>query len=66
MSQIDKKLEAVKRLDTGETCRLVAALYYVSSKTVWDWRRNRKNLEHFLTQGTVVGTDRKKWNFPIL
>lgn len=41
------KLEALKRLDKGETLKKLAAEYGVGEVTVGDWRRNRSKLEQF-------------------
>lgn len=41
------KLEALKRLDKGETIKKLAAEYGVGEVTVGDWRRNRQNLEKY-------------------
>lgn len=41
------KLEALKRLDNGETLKKLALEYGVGEVTVGDWRRNRLKLEQF-------------------
>lgn len=41
------KLEALKRLDKGETLKKLAAEYGVSEVTVGDWRRNREKIDRF-------------------
>ncbi|GBL72403.1 Jerky -like [Araneus ventricosus] len=43
------KLEALKRLDKGETLKKLAAEYGVGEVTVDDWRRNTSKLEAFST-----------------
>lgn len=43
------KLEALKRLDNGETLKKLAAEYGVGEVTVGDWRRNRDKIEKFST-----------------
>lgn len=60
---IDKKLEAIQRLDRGETLQKVASSYNVSSNTVGDWRRDRKKIEGFVIKSAVVGSDRKTMKF---
>lgn len=56
---VEKKLEAIKRLDKGELIRNVAADYGVGEVTVGDWRRNRFNLEQFAIKSCGLMTSRK-------
>ncbi|XP_051153380.1 jerky protein homolog-like [Leptopilina boulardi] len=49
---VEKKLEAIRRLDKEEIIRKVAADYGVGKTTVGDWRRNRSKLEQF---GIIFG-----------
>lgn len=42
---MEQKLEAIKRLDNGETLQKVADDYGVGRVTVGDWRRNRVEIE---------------------
>lgn len=44
------KLEALKRLDKGETIKKLAAEYGVGEVTVGDWRRNRNKIEKFSSE----------------
>ncbi|GBM16148.1 hypothetical protein AVEN_163162-1 [Araneus ventricosus] len=54
------KLEALKRLDKGETLKKLAAEYGVVEVTVGDWRRNRSKLEAFPTNKcSDLSLDRK-------
>lgn len=56
---VEKKLEAIRRLDEGEIIRNVAADYGVGETTVGDWRRNRACLERFATISGDAITSRK-------
>lgn len=56
---VEKKLEAIRRLDKGEIIRNVAADYGVGETTVGDWRRNRSHLEQFATISGDAMTSRK-------
>lgn len=47
---IKTKLEALKRLDKGETIKKIAAEYGVGEVTVGDWRRNRDKIEKFASE----------------
>lgn len=44
------KLEAIKRLDAGETIKSIATDLGVGEVTVGDWRRNRIKIEQFCSQ----------------
>lgn len=47
---VQTKLEAIKRLDKGETIKKLAAEYGVGKVTVGDWRRHRLEIEQFCSQ----------------
>lgn len=47
---LEKKLEAIHRLDKGESLKKVAQDYGVGENTVGDWRRNRKQIENYVYQ----------------
>ena len=44
---MQKKLEAVYRLDKGETLNNIAKDYGVGTSTVGDWEKNRAHIENF-------------------
>ena len=44
---MDKKLEALNRIDKGELLKNIAAEYGVGTSTVSDWKKNRKEIEDF-------------------
>ncbi|XP_043465305.1 jerky protein homolog-like [Leptopilina heterotoma] len=59
MVSVEKKLEAIRRLDKGEIIRKVADDYGVGETTVGDWRRNRSELEQFRIISGNAMTSRK-------
>ncbi|XP_012221253.2 jerky protein homolog-like [Linepithema humile] len=54
---VEQKLEAIKRLDSGEIIRKIAA--DLGETTVGDWRRKRADLERFATKSCNAMTNRK-------
>lgn len=44
---MQKKLEAIFRIDKGDTLKNIAAEYGVGVSTVCDWKKNRKDIEDF-------------------
>ncbi|KAB0792773.1 hypothetical protein PPYR_14732 [Photinus pyralis] len=53
---LDKKLDAINRIDKGESMRSIAQEMGVGSSTVSDWKRNRKEIEEFCKKMvTAVG-----------
>ncbi|XP_050498761.1 tigger transposable element-derived protein 2-like [Diabrotica virgifera virgifera] len=44
---MEKKLEALGRIDKGESLKTVAASYGVGTSTVSDWKKNRTKIEEF-------------------
>lgn len=56
---IEKKLEALSKLDSGHTIKAVASMYGVGEVTVGDWRRNRKKFEQWFSNQVSTSTGRK-------
>lgn len=50
---LEKKLDALRRLDRGEPMRRVANELGVGGATVWDWRKKRKELEEWCSQRSM-------------
>lgn len=50
---IKEKLEALKRIDRGETLKKIAADYGVGETTVGDWRQYRNIIEQFSSVASV-------------
>lgn len=50
---LEKKLEAVKRLDQGEPLKKVARELGVGEATVWDWRKKREEIEKWCSQRSL-------------
>ncbi|XP_028139627.1 jerky protein homolog-like [Diabrotica virgifera virgifera] len=44
---MEKKLEALGRIDKGESLKTIAASYGVGRSTVSDWKKNRTKIEEF-------------------
>uniref|UniRef100_A0A6P7GUF6 Jerky protein homolog-like n=1 Tax=Diabrotica virgifera virgifera TaxID=50390 RepID=A0A6P7GUF6_DIAVI len=44
---MEKKLEALGRIDKGESLKTIAASYGVGTSTVSDWKKNRTKIEEF-------------------
>lgn len=44
---MEKRLEALGRIDKGESIKSIASYYGVGTSTVSDWKKNRKNIEDF-------------------
>ncbi|XP_050514036.1 jerky protein-like [Diabrotica virgifera virgifera] len=44
---MEKKLEALGRIDKGESSKTIAASYGVGTSTVSDWKKNRTKIEEF-------------------
>uniref|UniRef100_A0A6P7FZZ9 Jerky protein-like n=1 Tax=Diabrotica virgifera virgifera TaxID=50390 RepID=A0A6P7FZZ9_DIAVI len=44
---MEKKLEALGRIDKGESLKTIAASYRVGTSTVSDWKKNRTKIEEF-------------------
>lgn len=58
---IKEKLEALKRIDRGETLKKIAADYGVGETTVGDWRRYRNKIEQFSSVASVnISTSDRK------
>lgn len=53
---LETKLNAVKRLDNGESIKKVATDLGVGEVTVGDWRRKRKEIENFLNKSASGGS----------
>jgi transposase-like protein len=51
---LDMKLNAIKRLDQGETIKKVASDLGVGEVTVGDWRRKRAEIEKWFSQRASV------------
>lgn len=54
---LKKKLDALKRLDQGETMKKVASELGVGGATVWDWRKKRQEIEKWCSQRSVGNAD---------
>ena len=54
---LEKKLDALRRLDRGEPMRRVANELGVGGATVWDWRKKRKELEEWCSQRSLGNTN---------
>lgn len=61
---IEQKIEAIRRVDRGETLVQVCDDYGVSANTVGDWRRNRQNLENFFKSHIGDRKSMKNPDFP--
>ena len=44
---MNKKLDAIRRIDKGESLKKIAAESDVGTSTVSGWKRQRKEIEHF-------------------
>ena len=47
---MEEKLQALERIDKGESVQSICKEFNVGKSTVNDWRRNRKSIEDFCTQ----------------
>lgn len=56
---MQKKLEAIKRLDLGESIKRVANDIGVGEVTVGDWKRNRHKIEQWCSKQVDSETNRK-------
>ncbi|XP_062829389.1 zinc finger protein with KRAB and SCAN domains 7 [Anolis carolinensis] len=52
---MEQKLEAIKRLDKGETIKMVASDYGVGRVTVGDWKRHRLEIEKWCSSRVTDG-----------
>lgn len=50
---LEKKLDAIKRLDQGQTLRKVASELGVGEATVWDWKKKREDIKNWCSQRLV-------------
>ncbi|XP_039285830.1 uncharacterized protein LOC111046939 isoform X6 [Nilaparvata lugens] len=47
---IEQKLNALERTDRGESVKIICNELNVGKSTVYDWQKNRKSLQDFVTQ----------------
>ena len=54
------KLEVLKRLDNGETAKMLAEEFKVGTSTISDWKKNRNKLEEFAKSSSEEAIKNRK------
>lgn len=62
---LQKKLEALKRIDHGESLVSIARQLGVSATTVGDWKKCRKQLESYATKTSAQNSNRRSMKQPV-